>query len=371
MTSQGPLTSWLLSATPQALKRATTHPFLASAGSGTLSKETLSQWLSQDRLYAQSYIRFIGLLLTKIHLPVVPPSTATPHTTHTTIEQTLIDVLIDALVNIRTELHFFESTAVQYGLDLTSIPPVEGGASLSDSGLIATSAGISTTGSGSCPGSTGSICSGTNMSVAGLESGASDEDSFNPRERQHELCKSQGECQMQAGSEVCSPPTPHVAANPSANTPDSEPCQPSRLASGDPVERGPVFFAANRITRAYIDMFMSVGSPGVSALEGIAVLWATEVCYLRAWRYAASYGKKKAQEGKSDADADGGALREKFIPNWSSVEFEQFVNRIGDVLDQMAGEIKGAGEVEVMRARCLEWWKQVVWLEERFWPAMD
>lgn len=365
MTSQGPLTSWLLSATPQALKRATTHPFLASAGSGTLSKETLSQWLSQDRLYAQSYIRFIGMLLTKIHLPVIPPCTDTPHTTRTTIEQTLIDVLIDALVNIRTELHFFESTAVQYGLDLTSIPPDEGGASLSDSGLIATSAGISTTGSGSCPGSTGAICSG-------VGSGEIDEDSSNRRSAQlHELCKSQGECQMQAGSDVCNPPTPHVAANPSASTPDSELCQPSRLASGGPVERGPVFFAANRITRAYIDMFMSVASPGVSALEGVAVLWATEVCYLRAWRYAASYGKKKVQEGKSDIDADGGALREKFIPNWSSVEFEQFVNRIGDVLDQMAGEIKGAEEVEAMRARCLEWWKQVVWLEERFWPAMD
>jgi thiaminase len=118
-------------------------------------------------------------------------------------------------------------------------------------------------------------------------------------------------------------------------------------------------------------MFMSAGSPGVSAEEGIAVLWATEVCYLRAWRYAASYGKRKAQEGKRDIDADGGALREKFIPNWSSGEFEGFVNRIGDVLDLMVGKIKGVEETEMMRAKCLEWWKQVVWLEERFWPAMD
>jgi thiaminase len=118
-------------------------------------------------------------------------------------------------------------------------------------------------------------------------------------------------------------------------------------------------------------MFMSAGSPGVSALEGMAVLWATEVCYLRAWRYAASYGKKKAQQGKADVDADGGALREKFIPNWSSKEFEEFVNRIGDVLDEMVGKMKGVEETEVLRARCLEWWRQVVWLEERFWPAMD
>jgi thiaminase len=131
---------------------------------------------------------------------------------------------------------------------------------------------------------------------------------------------------------------------------------------------GPVYFAATRITRAYIDMFMSAGSSGVSVLEGLAVLWATEICYLRSWRYAASFLKLRGEESK---DADGGALREKFIPNWSSVEFEDFVNRIGDVLDEMAGQIKGAEEAEIMRGRCLEWWRQVVWLEERFWPVMD
>lgn len=180
---------------------------------------------------------------------------------------------------------------------------------------------------------------------------------------------------MQAGSEICNPQTTQSGGSypaPAApTTPDCEPCQPSRLASAAPVEPGPNFFAANRITRAYIDMFMSVGSPSVSALEGMAVLWATEVCYLRAWRYAASYGKKKAAQGKQDVDADGGALREKFIPNWASKEFEGFVNRIGDVLDEMVGEMKGVEETEALRARCLEWWKQVVWLEERFWPAMD
>ena len=56
MTSQGPLTAYLLASTPNALTRATTHPFLAAAGRGTLPKPLLSQWLSQDRLYAQSYI---------------------------------------------------------------------------------------------------------------------------------------------------------------------------------------------------------------------------------------------------------------------------------------------------------------------------
>jgi thiaminase len=326
MTSQGPLTAFLLSSTPDALKRATTHPFLASAGRGTLPKPRLSQWLSQDRLYAQSYIRFIGLLLSKIRLPSQNPSkTAIP-------EQNAITVLIDALVNIRTELAFFEKTASDYNLDLTAVSPEEGGCKLTSCGSgsdITTSAGISTSGSGSCPGSTG------NGDVESTAPG-------------HELCSSQGECQMPGG----------------------EVCAPGSQGQGREERCGTIFFCAGRTTRAYIDMFMSAGSSGVSVLEGLAVLWATEVCYLRSWRYAAGC---MAEDGERDykKDADGGALRERFIGNWSSVEFEGFVDRIGDVVDEMAGHIKGAEELEIMRGRCLEWWRQIVWLEENFWPNVE
>lgn len=356
MTSQGPLTAWLLSISPQSLKRATTHPFLAAAGQGTLPKATLSQWLAQDRLYAQSYIRFIGLLLTKIRLPPYTPSIATTH--QHTPEHQAVDILIDALVNIRTELEFFEATAAAYDLDLTAIHAEEAGPGLAESGSgsITTSSGISTTGSGSCPGSTG----------AASESGKT------PKVAAHTLCDAQGECQMPEGTDVCYPPSPRYMQDP--DTPECEPCRPStgRPSSTGPQERdGTVFFTASRTTRAYIDLFMSAGSSGVSVLEGMAVLWATEVCYLRAWRYAAAFLKQRGLEAQGVEDADGGALREKFIPNWSSVEFERFVDSIGDVLDTMASQIKGAEEVELMRGRCLEWWKQVIWLEERFWPAME
>ncbi|KAJ5155812.1 hypothetical protein N7492_008615 [Penicillium capsulatum] len=367
MTSQGPLTAWLLSSTPQALKRATTHPFLAAAGRGTLPKTTLSQWLAQDRLYAQSYIRFIGLLLTKIRLPPYNPNTGTPH--HQGPEQQAVNVLIDALVNIRTELQFFESTAADYGLDLTAIHPEEAGPGLAESGSITTSAGISTTGSGSCPGSTGAACEGKKMSVSAAETG----ELKNGESVLHTLCDAQGECQMPTGGEVCSPPSPQHLQDPEKQ-PLCEPCRPptGRSAFAGPQENGGmVFFTASRVTHAYIDLFMSAGSAGVSVLEGMAVLWATEVCYLRAWRYAAAILKQRESEAQGGQDADGGALREKFIPNWSSVEFEGFVNGIGDVLDMMASQIKGAEEAELMRGRCLEWWRQVVWLEERFWPAME
>ncbi|KAK4871339.1 hypothetical protein LT330_000576 [Penicillium expansum] len=361
MTSRGPLTAYLLASTPNALKRATTHPFLASAGRGTLPKSQLSQWLSQDRLYAQSYIRFIGLLLSKIRLPTQNPTSPGPHLP--TPEHNAINVLIDALVNIRTELEFFEKTANDYGLDLTAISAEEGGCTLTSCGRgsdITTSGGISTTGSGSCPG------------ITGGEDGCipSSNDNDPSSAPGHGLCASQGECQMPSDGGICAPGPQFNESGrgvePSAVGGDVG----GKVGVQDGGERcGTIFFCASRTTRAYIDMFMSAGSSGVSILEGLAVLWATEVCYLKSWRFAAGCMR---EDGKRDytKDADGGALREKFIENWASVEFEGFVDRIGDVVDEMAGQIKGAEELEITRGRCLEWWRQIVWLEEKFWPSV-
>lgn len=371
MTSSGPLTAYLLASTPDALTRATTHPFLAAAGRGTLPKSLLSQWLSQDRLYAQSYIRFIGLLLSKICLPTQNPTTKPRPSS----EQNAINVLIDALVNIRTELDFFEKIAADYDLDLTAISAEEGGCSLTSYGLgsyITTSAGISTSGSGSCPGFTG----GNN------DQALSDSDISQPAPvdatTQHGLCLAQGECQIPAGGDVCiptqqlNPPSTRGTGLGRTPEPTTIATGATRLGAGSGIERcGTIFFCASRTTRAYIDMFMSAGSSGNSILEGLAVLWATEVCYLRSWRFAARCMREDGVEGKDySKDADGGALREKFIDNWSSVEFEGFVTRIGDVLNEMAGQIKGVEEPEIMRSRCLEWWRQVIWLEERFWPDL-
>lgn len=349
MSSQGPITSYLLTSNPLALNRATTHPFLLSAGRGTLPKSALSRWLSQDRLYAQSYIRFIGLLLSKIRLPARNPNSAAP--SNAASEQHAIDVLIDALVNIRNELIFFETTAAEYSLDLTAITAEDSGGGVtagpipgpgSGPGCITTSAGISTAGSGSCPGFTG-----VREERKSTETGERENE-------EHGLCATQGECQQQQpdAGQVCYPPAGSVIEQKKTDE--------------------QVFFGPTHITHAYSDLFMSAGSPGVSVLEGLAVLWATEVCYLGAWRYAASVLEERTKNNLSgDDDADGGALRQKIIPNWSSAEFEAFVNRIGDVLDEMAGQTKGAEEAEMMRGRCLEWWRQVVWLEERFWPEVE
>ncbi|KAI2713641.1 hypothetical protein CBS147332_5381 [Penicillium roqueforti] len=351
MTSRGPFTAYLLGSNPNALKRATTHRFLTSAGRGTLPKSQLSQWLSQDRLYAQAYIRYIGLLLSKIRLPTQDPKSPTTHTP--TPEQSAITVLIDALVNIRTELAFFEKTANDYNLDLTAISAEEGGCSLTSCGQgsdITVSAGICSIGSGSCPGITGGDEEGP---PADGEGNAGGEQSGAPG---HGLCQSQGECQMPSGGGLCvpGPQFSEYGRDIDPSPSGGEGC-------------GTLFFCASRTTRGYIDMFMSAGSSGVSILEGMAVLWATEVCYLRSWRFAAEC-MREDRNTDYKKDADGGALREKFIGNWSSAEFEEFVNRIGDVVDEMAGQIKGAEELEIMRGRCLEWWRQIVWLEENFWP---
>lgn len=124
MSLSTPLTTYLTTSCPHPLARATTAPFLTSAGQGTLPKPVLSQWLSQDRLYARSYIRFIGLLLSKIRLAAHSPDAASPSTK--TTEERTVDLLIDALVNIRSELTFFESVAKEFGLDLTAVSPEDG-----------------------------------------------------------------------------------------------------------------------------------------------------------------------------------------------------------------------------------------------------
>ncbi|KAE8158424.1 hypothetical protein BDV40DRAFT_22565 [Aspergillus tamarii] len=243
----GGLTTHLKTHNPSTYHSATTHPFLVTAGKGQLPKSTLAKWLSQDRLYAQSYVRFIGLLLSKCHLP------HTPNNAEAVLERRIVAVLIDALVNIQREIGFFEEVAREYGLDLAVVP--EG------------------------------------------------EETFGP----------------------------------------------------------------GTITQAYIDMFMSAGSPAVSLLEGLVVLWATEVCYLESWEGAKRVMGSVSESGSGKRDLDGGALRERFIPNWTSLEFREFVEGIAEVVDALASRLLINEERDVM-AQCERWWRQVKWLEERFWP---
>ncbi|KAI1749378.1 heme oxygenase-like protein [Xylaria castorea] len=102
-------------------QRATQSQFLRSAGQGRLDRATLSEWLSQDRLYAQAYIRFIGGLISRVKMPDeadAKGASATP-------QWQVLTLLQGCLAGIMRELQFFEEVATSYNLDLTAAGPGE------------------------------------------------------------------------------------------------------------------------------------------------------------------------------------------------------------------------------------------------------
>ena len=257
------LTTHLLDLDPHAFETATQHPFLRLAGQSRLPSQTLLSWLLQDRLYALSYISFIGALLAKIDIP-------TTQARKESIEWRITELCIDALVNIKREVGLFEDILGEWF--------------------------------------------GWGKGEAEGGNGGSGE---KHRDRD-----------------------------------DAE---------------------VRRETRCYQDLFAGAGASGQSLLVGLTVLWATEKCYLEAWRFAraqrgdvGSEGEKQEQ-GQERKGGERDVLRDVLIPNWSSEEFEEFVVRIGGLVDELAKEVKVDGrEME----RCENAWRQVVWCEERFWPEV-
>lgn len=245
MSSHKSITAHLLQHpdTTEMYKKATQCRFLELAGQGRLPKESLSQWLSQDRLYAQAYGRFIGGLISRVQLPAssaVEASRTTPFR--------ILLMLQTALIGVTTELQFFEKTALEYQLDLAA---------------------------------------------------------------------------MDGGHE----------------------------------------FEANKVTKACIDLFDSFtaeAGKGRSLLQGLVMLWALEKVYLDAWTFA------KQQTPAGDA-LDGGALRNNFIPNWAGDQFKAFVDQIQECLDAFASET-GASDVDQI---AMDAWKEMLILEEGFWPRVQ
>ena len=92
------------------------HNFLAAAGNGTLSKQLLSVFLAQDRLYAaHGYPKFIGHLLASVpfsSLDVIDSD-------RETFNQRVLTVLGGALQNVIREVNFFGDVAHQHGLQLS------------------------------------------------------------------------------------------------------------------------------------------------------------------------------------------------------------------------------------------------------------
>lgn len=91
------------------------HPFLKAARDGSLDKDRLALWLSQDRIYAaHAYPRFIAGLIAKI-----------PFSSHHGIQskeekrnRDLLGTLTFCLQNVVREAGFFASSAREYNLDI-------------------------------------------------------------------------------------------------------------------------------------------------------------------------------------------------------------------------------------------------------------
>ncbi|GAA6034019.1 hypothetical protein JCM8097_000652 [Rhodosporidiobolus ruineniae] len=97
------------------LRVAAEAPFLAAAGKHELSREVLSEWLTQDRAYAlHGYPKFIAGLISA--LPLSSPS-------HQTASQSLLGLFSYSIANIAREVGFFDSLDPKYGLDLSFQPP--------------------------------------------------------------------------------------------------------------------------------------------------------------------------------------------------------------------------------------------------------
>nr|POE87902.1 hypothetical protein CFP56_11131 [Quercus suber] len=230
------LTSYLLALDPIGLREATTHRFLSAAANSSLAEPKLKAWLAQDRLYALSYVSFIGTLLSRTHI-------STTSSREASLGWKCADLLIDCLTNIRREIRLFESTA-------------------------------------------------------------------------------QEERWLQ---EICDDVEPSVQ------------------------------------TRAYQDLFAGATAQGRSLVVGLTVLWATEECYSRAWRYAAGCS------GPDSGAGGTGVMQRVFIPNWSSAEFQEFVEKIRSLLDEY-GELVQQDSWETPRKECGAAYRQVLWAEKEFWP---
>lgn len=120
------------------------------------------------------------------------------------------------------------------------------------------------------------------------------------------------------------------------------------------------------ITRAYMDMFAGAGSGKASLLEGMVVLWATERCYFDAWGFA----KKSVDTFTGGREGKGDVMARVFIPNWTSEEFKGFVDTLEGLVNGIVEE-DGVGMGSELWRRCEATWRQVVWLEEGFWPDLD
>jgi thiaminase len=314
------LTKILLNSSPLQLESATKHPFLRLAGQGRLHKRTLSKWLSQDRLYAQSYIGFVAALIARVDLPYVYIH---PSEQKTSLRWRLIKCLSDSLTNIHNELKFFSDTADKYNLDL-DLPPHENGAFTAESAT---------------------------KSYIDLFRAFWTDPSMSLLEGMVVLWATET-CYLKAWSYARSymERNDKVVEKSNDDTDDEAKDRKSRALSegvmseleGSEVNTGTNPSVGNR------------SQPQTPSFDQIS--------------HPTSTNQATQQRQKADPyakDLDGGALRSSFIPNWTSPEFESFVNEIAELTDMLAEREDAVGrKLDVYKAV----WRHILDVERRFWP---
>lgn len=119
---------------------------------------------------------------------------------------------------------------------------------------------------------------------------------------------------------------------------------------------------ANETTIAYRDFFLDVSAPDRPLLDGLCVLWATEVVYLKVWSFVKHTVERNAHhQGANDGDVVR-ALHEAFIPNWTNEGFVDAVKGLADLVDEWSEGESSSDE------RCEGLWSRVLHLEAKFWP---
>jgi hypothetical protein len=90
-------------------------------------------------------------------------------------------------------------------------------------------------------------------------------------------------------------------------------------------------------------------------------------CYRSAWQYASSFSTSLSTPSTENHIV---ALHQALIPNWTSPAFSKFVDATRALVDELAN-ITTAHDGKEEMIRCEEIFRQICWLEERFWPDVD
>ncbi|KEF51373.1 uncharacterized protein A1O9_12522 [Exophiala aquamarina CBS 119918] len=353
------LTSILLNNSPGQFQAATQHPFLRLAGLGQLPKHVLSRWLSQDRLYAQAYIGFIGSLLSRVDLPYVfiadKPSS---------LRWRIVNMLTNCLNNIHREIDFFTTTAQKYGLDLQS--PARPG----DSQFTADTA------TKQYIDLFRAFLTDPSMSLLeGLVVLWATETVY-LRAWSYAASYIRAPYTAETSSPPLRPPLPssrpsshysftntttttnNNSNNSNSNTPNPSypPAPTSNYAASQADSEGPIPILTaedlptshphrnNTNTSRSSYHTNPPQSPGPAS------------------------SPNPTSNSSSSNDLDGGALRHEFIPNWTSPEFEAFVREIAEVTDELAArEDAVVRRLDVYKAV----WRHILDVETRFWPGIE